>query len=430
MIEPNPPLPGVAGVSPTSAQTNAGSRKSRRLLFVLLLLLLLGGCASMPNDGVRQAFLQGQPEAALAQLDQQEHSTRNALLELLERGLILHNLGKYEDSTKAFLKAEKKLDEWDYVSVSDQAKTLVTSDWAGIYKGEYSERLWIHSYQMMNYLLLGDPEKAAVEARMALKVLDGHGDSLKKDLFTRALIALSFESAGKYNDAFIEYRKLADLLPTEKLIARELYWTALRSGITSAAEKYRAMLSTSKMKTDPDELGEIIIFVAHGVLPQKQPADLLVAPDIRISFPQYPLVDTVKPRYIVEADGRRAQVEETTTLLLDVAREALHARGKQMLAKQAARASLKHNLAHELKKENEAAGQILSLLFFLLEEADTRGWSTLPETLSLLRIPLAPGTHDIVVTAKDGTPNGRKILQLDGVTIERGQRLFRKLRID
>ena len=383
----------------------------------------------MPHEEVRHEFLQGRPEAALATLDAREHSTRNALLEYLERGLILHNLGKYEESAKAFLQAEKKLDEWDYVSVSEQAKTLVTSDWAGIYKGEYSERLWLHSYQMMNYLLLGDPEKAAVEARMALKVLDRHADSLKKDLFTRALIALSFESAGKVNDAFIEYRKLADMLPSEKLIARQLYWTALRSGLTAEAQKYRTMLTTSKMKAEPEDLGEIIIFIAHGALPQKEPADLFVAPDIRLSFPQYPLTDTFKPRYIVEADNRHTQFEEITTLLPDVARASLNARGKKMLAKQTARASIKHNLAHEVKKENEVAGQLLSLVFFILEEADTRGWSTLPETLSLLRIPLKPGTHNIKITAKDGTPGGRLVIRLEGIRLEEGQRRYRKARI-
>ena len=393
----------------------------------LLVILLLGGCATMPHDTVRHEFLQGRPEAAIATLDQQQDTSRNRLLTLMERGLILHNLGRYEESTRAFIAAERLLEAWDYVSVSDQAKTLVVNDWAGVYKGEYAERLWIHSYQMMNYLLLDDAEKAAVEARMALKVLDAHEEPLRQALFTRALIGLAFEAAGKYNDAFIEYKKLAEQLPSAKLIARQLYWTALRAGLTAQAEKYRELLTTPEMRTDPDEMAEVVVFIAHGIIPQKQAADLFIAPDIRLSFPAYPQTFIVKPRYRVEADGQRRPFEEVTTLLPEVASASLEARGKALVAKQAARASIKHNIAHQVRKENELAGNLLSLAFLLLEEADTRSWSTLPETLSLVRIPLPPGRHDLTI-ATDG-PGGRQILlTLHDLELDKGQRLFRKHR--
>lgn len=393
------------------------------LRWLLLISLLLGGCASNPYRDARNALLSGNPESALAAVDQLKHSTRNALLALMERGLILHEMGQYKQSAETFIKAEKKLDELDQISVSEQAKTLVTSDWAGIYRGEYSERLWIHTYQMMNYLLLADFETAAVEARMALKVLDEHEEALKDDLFTRALIALSFESAGKFNDAYIEYRKLAERLPSKKLIARELYWTALRAGLTQEAQTYRPLLTTSIMRTDPDQLGELIVFVAHGVIPQKIAGNLIVAPDIRISFPQYPPVQIFKPRYHVLDLNKQAQFEEITTLLPDVARTSLNARAKTILAKEAARASAKYNLAHQLKKNNETAGQLLSIAFFLLEEADTRSWSTLPATLSLLRIPLPPGQHAIRVEA-----GAAELIDLDDLTLEKGQRIYKRVR--
>ena len=395
---------------------------------LLLLMLFSGGCATLPHDDVRHEFLQGRPEAALATLEKEEISRRDALLALMERGLILHNMGKYEQSAKAFLKAERLLDEWDYISVSEQAKTLVVNEWAGIYKGEYAERLWIHSYQMMNYLLLGDYEDAAVEARLALKVLDAYETPLKKALFTRALIGLSFESAGKYNDAFIEYKKLAEQLPSERLIARQLYWTALRSGIVAEADKYRKLLGTTKMKSDPEQMAEVVVFIAHGVMPRKVPADIFIAPDVRLSFPQYPPTDIFKPRYSVIEKGERLQFEEVTTLLPDVARDSLHARGKALLAKQAARASIKHNIAHEVGKENELAGSLLKLAFLILEEADTRSWSTLPETLSLLRIPLSPGRHHISIESSGIGAQGKPILELKALELKPGERIYRKIR--
>ena len=396
--------------------------------FLLLLILFSGGCATLPRDEVRHEFLQGRPEAALATLEKAEISRRDALLALMERGLILHSMGRYEESAKAFLKAERLLDEWDYISVSEQTKTLVVNEWAGVYKGEYAERLWIHSYQMMNYLLLGDYEDAAVEARLALKVLDAHETPLKKALFTRALIGLSFESAGKYNDAFIEYKKLAEQLPSERLIARQLYWTALRSGIVAEAEKYRKMLGTTKMKSDPEKMAEVVVFIAHGVMPRKVPNDIFIAPDVRLSFPQYPPTKIFKPRYSVVEEGKHLQFEEVTTLLPDVARDSLDARGKALLAKQAARASIKHNIAHEVGKKNELAGSLLQIAFLVLEEADTRGWSTLPETLSLLRIPLTPGKHHLTIDAGNALHGNSPLLDLGDLELKPGQRIYRKVR--
>jgi len=35
--------------------------------------------------------------------------------------------------------------------------------------------LWIHTFQMMNFLLLDQAESAAVEARQALKIYADHG---------------------------------------------------------------------------------------------------------------------------------------------------------------------------------------------------------------------------------------------------------------
>ena len=53
------------------------------------------------------------------------------------------------------------------------------------YSGEFSERLWVHTFQMINYLLLDQPEGAAIEARRAVALYEEHGNVLQNDLFTR-----------------------------------------------------------------------------------------------------------------------------------------------------------------------------------------------------------------------------------------------------
>ncbi len=402
---------------------------TRSAWFGLLVLISLGGCASMPMDEVRLDFLNGHPRAAMAVLDEPKNqSSRDALLTLMEKGLIYHHLGEYEQSTEQFLKAEKLMDKLNYVSLSEQATTLVTNEWMAAYRGEYSERLWVHTYQMMNYLLLGQYENAAVEARQALKLYDSFSEPLKLDRFTRALIALSFESVGKMNDALIEYKKLAKALPDKRAIAWELYRTARLSGLPEEAEQYRQLLPEPLRDVDPDEEGELVVFVATGAIPQKVAGDIFYPPDIRISFPHYLDTHVPPPHFRIESEGAALPVTTVSTILGDVARRSLDARGKKVFAKEAARVAAKNALKRDLRKNNETAGAVLGLLFFALEEADTRGWSTLPATLSLLRIPLKPGTHDISILSDDGSRLPQQVFGLEHLEIEAGQRIYRKIR--
>jgi len=65
----------------------------------------------------------------------------------------------------------------------------------------------------------------------------------------------------------------------------------------------------------------------------------------------------------------------------------------------------------------------LSLLF-LLEEADTRAWETLPGQLTLVRVPLDAGTHDLRLDIDSNAYS----TSLGSITIRPGQRVFRRLR--
>jgi len=165
---------------------------------------LPGKCNVQPLS----SFFSGQPQAALTTLENESVANRNQLLVHLDRGIIAHTAGQYEQSIIALKAAKTLLDKLDFISVREQTASLISNDWVTAYKGEYSERLWIHTFQMMNFLLLNQPEGAAVEARQALQVLDKHGDHLNNDWYTRALIGMSFEAAGKIDSAHIEYKKL------------------------------------------------------------------------------------------------------------------------------------------------------------------------------------------------------------------------------
>lgn len=406
-------------------------RISNLQLLWLLLPALLSGCASLSGADYRGQYLSGDFDGAIATLQAPAfQSDRNALLVAMEQGSIYHDSGDYASSIKALRAAEKTLEAQETISASDQAKTMVANDWAASYKGEYSERLWVHSYLMMDYLLLNDFQSAAVEARKALKVFDQYPKALENDWFTRALVALSFEMVGKINDAYIEYKKLAELMPSASPIAAPLVRLGNALGFVGDVEKFKKLVPESLAGTSASGNAELILFVGSGSIPVKTTGELFAPPDLRISFPRYAYYDGSGGNISITLDNQPAVYTQISSNLSQLAQHSLDERGKLLLAKAAARTSIKHNLAHNIKEQNEVAGELVKLLFFVLEEADTRSWRTLPANLTLVRLPLRPGTHEIEVNStgsRIGQPE--KDLTLE-VTASPGERLIRSIRVN
>ena len=396
-----------------------------RAIALLISALIVQGCGTPGSlQTARDQFFSGQTDAALHTLSVKHVSRRNRLLLLLDRGLIAHTAGHYQQSIDAFLQAVELIDDLDFLSVSEQTTSLITSEWATSYKGEYSERLWVHTFQMMNFLLIGKPESAAVEARQALQIYKEHGASLKNDWFTRAMLAVSFESAGQYDSAHIEYRKLFEAIVDNTSIAPAAWNNARRIGRTDDAARFQQSLSTQPNPA----AGELLVFVESGVIAAKLPGDLIVSLDTRISFPFYRDYSYGAPQIIATVDELVQSAEVVDTTLVDIARSALAARGKTLAAKQILRIAAKREISRAVAHKNgDIVGSLVQTLLFVLEQADTRSWETLPAHLALVRIELEPGTHNIELAVRDG--GQRSTIVLRNVQINSGQRVFRAARV-
>ena len=275
---------------------------------------------------------------------------------------------------------------------------------------------------MMNFLALGRYDSAAVEARRALERIDHKENVLQQDAFTRALIGLSFETAGQSNSAYIEYRKLEELLgdPGPALYST-LYTLASSLGFSNDARYYREKLTEDE--SDQRSYAEVVVFLSSGQLPRKISSSLLVNYSQRVTFPQY-LPDTDSaPSVSVTVDGERCNCATVKSNLGQLARNSLHSRGIALTTRLVARAAAKDALADKLGDKDAVVGEIARLLFFVLEEADTRGWNSLPGHLALLRIPVSEGNQEIVVESFTTAP-----ATIDVSTIRAGERRFVALR--
>lgn len=361
----------------------------------LILCVSLSGCATAVFDEARSQYYAGDPVAGVALLDQavQEDKIpeRDSLLVFLERGLMLHRAGLYEESAKAFVQASAYIDQNQKISISEQSKSLLANDWSKTYFGEYSEQLLTHSYAMMSFIMAGKPEAAAVEARQALQVLDEHGDALQADTFSRALIALSFELAGQYNDAYVAYRALHELLPNDNAFAYAAYRAAQKVASTDGEANYRERIPKELWQRYESSGAEAILLLSEGRGPRKASSSMYYL-NGRVSFPVYVAPGrTIARLTLSDESAHTLPIQRVSTDIYTVSSAALAERGKSVLAKAALRVGVKHELVSNLRDNNQAAGEVLNVLFFLLEEADTRSWQSLPARLSLVRVALAPG---------------------------------------
>jgi hypothetical protein len=402
-----------------------------RYTLFFFVFMVLAGCATSKLDQSISAFYNNQPEKAEALLSGQGYfSKRDRLLFLMEKGMVLHHLGHYESSTKELRNASLLMEKQEAISIVRQTSSLITTEWITEYKGEYSERLWVHTYLMINYLLLHKYEDALVEAKQALRIFEEHPASFKEAYFTRALIALCFDNLNELNGAYIEYKKLSELLPDPAPVAADLYRLATELGFSDEAERYKKYAPSGKGNFfDNQPQSELVLFVGLGRSPSKVPVNIVLPPSIRFSFVRYE--NRTGEQLQVEMLGaeKHLPVASITSDIGKVARASLEERKRRIMAKETARVAAKEALAQTVRKNSGELAEILVRgVLFVTEEPDTRSWQTLPAFLTLLRIPLAPGRHDIDVAIMGKMGGVRKRLSFSNLNVSDGQRIFRSVR--
>jgi hypothetical protein len=342
----------------------------------------------------------------------------------MERGLVLHELGRYRDSADILLQAAQLSKEFQLISISQELSSLVTNEWLKSYKGEYSERLWIHTYQMMNFLLLGEYDAAYVEARQALEEFGKNTEALQHDYFTRSLIALTFSTVAEDNDAYLVYRRLAEDLPTPTPVAADLVAISSRLGQLDEVERFEKSLPSQL----PVGVGELVLFVANGRIPGKRPGNVVLPPSIRFSFPFYEKQRS--PRLQFSLLPNRPLLPPLSTDLAEVAANSLEQRKLAIIAKETARVAAKEAIAQKVGDEHGGAAEaVVRLTLFLLEEPDVRSWQTLPGRLTLVRVPLPAGQHRLRLRISGDGLFSTPEIELPNFELQPGQRVFYSLRL-
>lgn len=445
---------------------------------LLPVLFSLFSCATY-NTQISKYYSQvvgGNYEAADAAIDKirKLQVNRNKLLYLLEKGKLAHLLHEYENSNRFFNEADSFIEDVR-TSAGDVALSVLLNPMMSTYKGEDFEKFMIHYYKALNYLYLGLPDEAMVEARrislQSYAQQDKTGNKQSRysdDAFSLMLQGIIYEKNNDLNNAFIAYRNAVDVflkgngvyynVTIPEQLQKDLLRTAYLNGFTDEQDRYEKLFNRKYAREVAGEGGELVLFWENGLAPVKEEQNfffalnkdnagnfffsdnsgLFVIPfdvsshnvnrndlkienlrSFRVAFPRYVEQPTRYHSATVSLNGDTYILEKTedinaiafATLKERFLKEAGVTLGRLLVKKMAEMAARPQSDSAKNKEVREAAALALQIFNFVSEKADTRNWQTLPHTIYYTRIPLKKGENKILLQANPGNASSELLVE-------------------
>ena len=374
-----------------------------------LVAVLGSGCAGdyvARTRDLRRAYEGGRYDEAARGFDGEAKSGKeiNRLLALMDQGMVLHAAGKYEESIQVLAEADKLSQQLDVISVSEEAKVLLSSEREKAYRGEDFEKLMVSVLQALNYDQLGRDEDALVEVRRVnermLKMIRDEKKPYQQLAIARYLSGVLWEDAGHDDDAFIDYDTANQLAGDLGSLAEPLVRLAKSTGRDEALQALRKQYPI----ITPHPLGpaeaQLLVIVEAGRVPQKTngtwhgkaKAELIAVPVFR----DRPW--TRDPA--VSVNGGEPVAPTPVTSLEDVSKTHLDDRIGRMVAKQIAALAVRTGLSVGVgaATKSDALGALTFLALSYGNQPDLRSWLSLPAQFELARFRLPSGTYRVALT--------------------------------
>ncbi|MBT1444294.1 hypothetical protein KJI95_07115 [Shewanella sp. JM162201] len=419
-----------------------------RHIALLTLAFSLGGCAmgslfiSYPSQmaPVKQALSSQTPLAPLGDLAK-EIDSQDGLLYAQEAGRVAQVGGDFSASKsyyQAAIAAYNRFDDKATVSVSGigaSAGSLVLNDNVIPYRGPGFERVMLHQYQALNYLMQREFDGALVEVRranelqdleqkryakskdsvkaMANGTVDAEMDRLGREAgsvtssfmnaYSYYTTGLLHELLGEENDAYIDYRKAAQIFPGNPFLEQDLVRLAKKLAMPQYDE-FKSRFGDAKLPEAND--GEVILLLERGFVPEKRA--------ITVPFTIHDNWQTVSlPTYggsygqlpPATISGLKTPLTTATIANIDaLAITALKEDLPMLLVRQAARVYAKSELTRSVesqskKQRNDFDGAAIAMQIFnvVSEQADLRSWLTLPRQAQIARQYLPQGEYRLSI---------------------------------
>lgn len=341
-----------------------------------------------------------------------EKDSDDQLVYLLDYGTALHLAGKYDESIKTFLLADDIAAIKDYHSISKVAASILLNEGMVQYKGDDFEKVFIHVYLALNFLMKDNLDGALVETRRTNEILQKFRDEAKKKYdqndFAFYLSGIIWEADRKWDDAYISYKDAFSQEPKNKVYQEDVYRL---SRMASRVDELNFLFKKNGINTadvakrvGDKSIGkgdsELVFIFQQGPGPIKKPHP---------NFPRIPklysqMSESSAAKITIKGLSSSMSTDSTSKEIYnvsDVAVKTLDDQYAGLIAKRAAGIAAKYAAANEVSKKNELLGAITWIGLNLADQADLRQWSTLPGAFQVARIKLPPGEYEVSAQSVD-----------------------------
>ncbi len=397
-------------------------------LILLAFVFFQFGCATYQTkvSEARQLIASNQNDRALQILEPlAQKESDDQLVYMLDYAVALQQAGRYSESAKILVAAERIADIQDYTSISKETASILLSEGFVQYKGDDYEKVLINAVNAINFLMMGDLENALVQVRRLNNKLHLYKTEAKRNYeqnpFAFYLGAIIWEADKKWDEAYIFYKRAYELIPDYAPLREDLVRAAIRAQRPEDVQKWQVAFPEVKIKPewrDPS-MGELIVVFQQGWGPRKKPHP---------ASPRVPKLYPV-PSYTRQAVVTVSETELATTSKVfsvqDVAIKTLDDQYAALITKRVAGVAAKAVVADQLRQKNQLLGSIAWIAMNVADQADLRQWSTLPESFQIARLPLKAGTYqvDIKGTSDGGVDTG-EAMETRETTIKAGRKNF------
>lgn len=375
-------------------------------LLLPLTLVLANGCVSytLNKAEIEQFLVAQQPGLALEQLESKKVNGRNRAVYLLDKGMLQRMQGDFVGSNESLEEAKQLSAQLSAVSFREQSTAMSVNDAMRSYVPPLFERVLIYCFKAISYLELQQGDAARVEILQLDELLKQH-DSFYFP-FARYVSGLVFDFNNEPDNSLIAYRKayeayLERLKPVPMLLKQDLLRLTDYLGLRDEHQKY---VDTFKLAAWPSQAdvrnnGTVVAMVFNGLIPRKHSQEINSQSFndgqlYRIAVPYYEKrIAPVRNAHLkVVGSPLNASIpSENFAQLGEHAEAALTKEMPKIMGRAVARVAVKNTTVNKAADENPLLGIVLNIATFVSEQADIRGWYTLPQEILIDRIILEPG---------------------------------------
>ncbi len=403
-------------------------KNDKIILFITssFFLITILSCATYQNKVLepRNYLKSGQYTLAIENFKKlADEDSRDQLVYQMDYATALQVAGKFDESAKAFIKADTLVDLNDYHSVSNVAGATLGGEEMIQYKGESYEKFFINTFNAINFLMMGKFDDALVEARRINEKInkmrmEGR-EPYEQSPFARYLAAILWESQKNYDSAYIEYEASYNLDASNPFISQDLLRASRLSRRAEMLKKWKTTfpnLTETKESLDKEN-GEIIVIFQQGWGPEKHARQQYHFPEL------YPVFSKTRSAR-VSVNGS----EITTQTVYNVSKVAIETLRKDfgaLVARRVGSRVAKAVVADQIRQKDNLLGNLTWVAMVLSDRADLRQWSTLPETIQMARIFVKPGKYQVQIKGTDfsGGLTGESF-EANEVLVKPGQKTF------